>query len=78
MRRIFKILPACFCLFATIMVMKSCNETMRENRKIIGKKIVVGRDTLIIIGYSYWDNKYSLNNGVELGEKWVLNNFLKN
>jgi hypothetical protein len=38
---------------------------------VIGERMILGKDTLLILNYSGWDGVYNLSNGVVVSDKLV-------
>jgi hypothetical protein len=45
----------------------------RDNKRdaVIGERIILGKDTLLILKYSGWDGGFNLSNGVVVSDKLV-------
>lgn len=62
-------------IFFGIYYLASEIESKRDAMKAnVGKKIVIGNDTLLIVDYSYVFESYTLSNGTEVSETFVENN----
>jgi hypothetical protein len=59
------------CLLVTINYIYIVNRVINiddEFKKSIGKEIVLGKDTLIVIDYSALTNTYTLSNGYKINK----------
>lgn len=66
-----------FFVFVMIMATKEGIDETRLNNKIIGKRIVIGRDTLIITNHYEWGDNFMLSNGVKVDGHYCRKNYLK-
>ena len=64
---IFMVIVFAFCAY--IIAAAIMDDT--RHHKMIGEKVVVGKDTLIIMDYSYCFNNYTLSNGNVIAEEGV-------
>lgn len=55
---------------------KSDLET-KHHKEMIGKKVVLEKDTLTIIDFSKWNETYTLSNGVKIDFEVANNNLIK-
>ena len=56
---------------------KSLDEIQNSADSLINKRIVIDKDTLIVIDYSFMDNNFTLSNGLKVNEKGIKNNIIK-
>lgn len=63
------------CFYFIVMIaglfysINSCNNYVEDMESMIGKKIVLGTDSLIVVDYSSWSGNFILSNGIEVNLK---------
>jgi len=54
------------------------NEIVNEQKKLIGREVVIKNDTLIIIDYNMFKSSYLLNNGLTIDQNYAKKILLDN
>lgn len=44
---------------------------------LINKRVIINKDTLIVIDYSFWESNFTLSNGMKVNEKIIKQNIVK-
>ena len=47
------------------------DEEKVEKSEIVGEDVVINGDTLVVVDYKMWNEKYVLSNGVEISEDYA-------
>lgn len=55
------------CIIGSIWSGMSVFKDIERAEKNLGKKVILGKDTVIVIDYSMWNNSFILSNGKEVG-----------
>lgn len=57
---------------------KTIDEASEEYKELIGEKVIVDKDTLLITDYNMLLGKFYLNNGTEVSKEYAKKKVIKN
>jgi len=69
----------CILLLAAMVsfLFYNLSQDSKKRNAVIGSKVVIGKDTLIVIGKSMFTTDYNLSNGISVSEELVIKNKIK-
>lgn len=56
---------------STIKAKNEIEQVTEEYKSHIGNEFVIGKDTLMIVDYSIWNENYTLDNGLKVNAKLI-------
>lgn len=65
-------------LWAIDGIYKTIDETSEEYKELVGEKIIIDKDTLLVTDYSVWLRKFYLSNGSEVSKEYAKKKVIKN
>ena len=61
----------CVMIFFWIFALYTYSNQESNREAIIGSKVIVDQDTLLIVGYSFWSETYTLSNGLKIDVSFI-------
>jgi len=76
-RVIVSVLLIICCVAYVIFALGKLRDASHETKQMIGRNVVMGRDTLVVVDYSMIKQSYTLSNGLEISNELAENLVVK-